>query len=342
MSESMSAPAASAASESAPASGAASDVLGQSGAGDIGNAPGVGQDAIAGDGSAQDSPAVTTPAEFIFNGRRYRDQAHAENAIQAMIGRVPHVQQENAQYQRQLAELQHELEALRALGLDPSAVQGGHEEKKAKEALQETLAKSGDLDFIAQLAEDPNIGLKGAIYELSRIMDERAEAREQAFLEQHVQPIIMQGKTEQTMTQVSRTLRELAQEFPELDPNNESPEAQQAQAFVLPLVKKLFKPEALAEMPDAVLGLAAMAYRETYGTPSIAQPPGSSGSPSAFAAEAAEAVAGGGPIPGLDGGNGVPRPGSGGNTPLDRIRRENREINSRTVKTPSGKVLWTE
>ena len=169
-------------------------------------------------------------------------------------------------------------------------------------------------------------------------MDERAAAREQAFLEQHIQPMIQNREIEQAMTGVSRSLRELSQAFPELDPSNESEEAQQAQAVILPMIQEFFRPEALAKNPQAVLGLAALAYRESYGMPMIAQPPGSSGAPSAFAAEAAEVAAGSG-LP-LEG-SGVPRPGNGSNSPLDRMRRENRELNSKTVRTPTGRPLFS-
>lgn len=338
MSETQSAPVGDSAATSAPGTAAAGDV-GQSGAGDFGNAPEVDSGATAGEGTAPDLAAGATPAEFLFGGRKYRDQAHAENAISAMIGRQPHIQRENAAMQRRLAEMEAELQALHALGLSPGATQGGREEQKAAEALHEKLAKSGDLDFIAQLAENPEIGIKGALYELQRLNDERAAAREQAFLENHIQPMLMQREVETAMTGVSRTLRELSQEYPELDPSNESEEAQQAQAVILPMIERLFKPEALAEMPDAVLGAAVMMYREAFGAPSFAQPPGSSGAPSAFAAGAAE-VAAGGTLP-MEG-NGVPRPGNGTNSPEDRIRRENRAINSRVARTPSGRPLGFE
>ena len=147
----------------------------------------------------------------------------------------------------------------------------------------------------------------------------------------------MRNETTNALNRAMSVTRELAQEFPELDPSNESEEAQAAQQEILGIVKA-FPPEMLVTNPDFVLGMAVMAYREMYGAPTFAQPPGSSGSPSAFAAEAAEAASGGA-LP-LDG-SGVPRPGTGTNSPLERIRRENRELNSKVVRTPSGRPLFS-
>jgi len=335
MSEATGAPAGGMAGGESSPSPAAAGSDGQTGA-TTGYAPGS-MDAGAGDGSAQLDSAVAAPAEFSFGGRKYRDQSHAENAIAAMIGRQPQVQHENAELRRQLNQMQAELQALHALGVDPGSIQGGQEgNKTAEEALQDRLAKSGDLDFLAQLAEDPKVGLRGALYEYTRLMDERAAAREQQFLEQHIQPMMQQRQVETAMTGVSRALRELSQAYPELDPENESEEAQQAQAVILPMIKEYFRPEALNSNPAMVLGLATLAYREAYGTPMIGQPPGSSGAPSAFAAQAAEAAATGN-LP-LEG-NGVPRPGNGSNSPIDRMRRENRELNGKMVRTPTGRPL---
>src|SRR5512139_4229987 len=107
MSETQSAPAGDSAA-SAPETAAAGDVGSQVGADGLGNAPEPGSGVAAGEESAPDVAAVAPPAEFTFNGRRYRDQKHAENAISAMIGKLPHTQRENAAMQRQLAEMKAE------------------------------------------------------------------------------------------------------------------------------------------------------------------------------------------------------------------------------------------
>jgi len=70
MSEDFGAPSGSAAG----APGSAADT--NTASADTGNAPGVGDDAAAGHGEAQQGSAPQSGG-FLFNGRLYRDQAHA-------------------------------------------------------------------------------------------------------------------------------------------------------------------------------------------------------------------------------------------------------------------------
>lgn len=329
-----SAPAESAAS--APGSSAAGDVGQSSGAVDSGHAPGFGDAGAV--GSAPDSAAAQTPAEYVFAGRRYRDQKHAESAIQAQIGRTPEVQRQNALYQRQLAEMQQEMRALRAMAAAFQGGQGGQgRQPEIPQSLADQLNKSGDLEWFSKLAEDPEIGLKGALYAFTQAQEKQAEAREQAFLEKHVQPLLLQQQFGNAMSRVSGVHRQLQQEFPELDDSNEAPGADEARQEILGIIQN-FPREMLVNQPELVLSCAVLLNRHMNGTPVFGQPPGSSGSPSAYAAEAAEAAAG---MPLQLDGSGTPRPRAGGHESVrDRMRRENKELNSKVVRTPSGRPLF--
>lgn len=336
----MGAPGGSAAS--APDSSAASsDVQTQVGAATDGNAP-VGSEGAAVDGQAQDSSSVTpAAAEFLFNGRKWRSQQHAEQAIAAQIGRTPQVQRENAMLQQQIAEMQQQMQALRALSGGLQGVQGeqgrGQKQDQTPQSLADELAKSGELAFIKKLAEDPEVGQEGALYALTQAIEKRMEARQQSLIEQHIQPLLMQRQADQALTRAFGATRQLAQHFPELDESNESPEAEQARAEILELIGQ-FPPDMLAQKPEFVISSACLLYREMNGIPTFAVPPGSSGSPSAIAAQAAEAA-----NQPLDiEGSGTPHPRVGGEAPIDRVRRENRALNSRVARTPSGRPLGFE
>jgi hypothetical protein len=276
-------------------------------------------------------------AEYVFAGRKYRSQADAEETLRGQSGRVATQQRENDYLRHELAEMQQQMVALRGL-VGPQGAQGASQQPEtqaeAAQSLADELVKSGELQFIQQIAENPEMGIGHAFYALTQALEKRMEAREANLRESVIQPITMQRDTTQAIDRSLGVTRQLAEFFPELDPSNQSEEAQYAQQEVLEVVKQ-FPPDMLIKNPEFVLGISALAYREMNGTPTFAQQPGSSGAPSAFAAEAAEAsMPGAAPLEG----SAVPRPG-GAETAQDRMRRA-KQASTPMVRSASGRALF--
>lgn len=214
----------------------------------------------------------------------------------------------------------------------PQAVQGGG----APGSFAERLATSGDLDFISQLAEEKGIG--HAMFEMARLMEQHTQEQIQGIRDQEITPFIENFQLQQGVTQLLSSVKPILSEFPELEADSDtSPEVAEAHEYVLNTLKDL-PPAWLAQNGPSAIRRAILEYRHLYGTPNFANPPGSSGSPSHYALAAAER---GGMQP-LNG-SGLPpqRFGNGQEAPQDRLRRENQQINAKTLRTPSGRALWT-
>lgn len=336
------APSASAAAASAPTGTDAAGVDGSQSA-VSGNAPGNGVDGGVGGGDlAQATASASQPGQYLFRGRTFRDQRHAEEVLGGEIDRVRGVQRQNSELQKQVEAANAELNALRGLlsqGQMPGRMQGmpqAPQNDGAPQSFADKLAKSGDLDFIAQLAEEK--GISHAMYEMARLMDQHTQEQIQGFRDQEITPFIRNYEMQQGLSRVMGSVKPVLAEFPELEADPEqSPEAAEAQQFVLERVKA-FPREWLAENGAVAVRQAILEYRHLYGTPNFANPPGSSGSPSAHALAAAER----GAVQPLNG-PGVPpqRPGGVVEGVQERMKRENREINAKTLRTPSGRALWT-
>ena len=284
-----------------------SDVTGaaQSASDDSGLAPGAAIDAAP---AAEITPPA--PSEFVFGGRRFASQKQAEDYFRSQIGRVPDMQRKTAEQDRQIAELSSTVQALqRALSVGPQAA--GPEPGSARgvqtpagpKAFADRLVESGDLQFITQLAEEKGLG--HAIYALADLMgNEINQVREQIRTEE-IQPFVRQGQFREVETRALGVARNLGSQFPEFDAQNQAPEAIEAQQEFVSTLKQ-FPPEFVAGNPELAMLATALVTRYHHGTPIFAQAPGTSGSPSARAAAAAEA---GMETPGpIDGSAARPRP----------------------------------
>src|SRR3989304_3268796 len=224
---------------------------------DTGNALGVGDDAAAGHGEAQQGSAPQSGG-FLFNGRLYRDQAHAEQAYKAQVGRVPEVQRQNAEYQRQVAQYEAELQALRqAVASQGYQGQGQGRQYGGQEAqsFAKELADSGELEFIANLADTHTVG--HAMYAMAEAMEKRMESQFQQFEAEKVIPFQMQQEIQQGTQRLLNNVKPMLSEFPELEADADLvPEAAEAQDFVLNAVRG-FPPEWLRGTPAAGEGAAA-------------------------------------------------------------------------------------
>jgi hypothetical protein len=344
MSETMAAPGGgdSAASAPAPAPSPAPSSDFQASAGS-GNAPEAGGDATTGDLTASASPAAAASAKFRFLNREWNDLSHAEQSIKAQIGRIPETQRQNAELTRKLAEASATIEALQRVAAGQrggeagqGAPQGRQDGGAAPQSLAEQLATDGTLKEIAEIANDPNYGIGHAMFVMAEAMEKAVNKRFESFRGDVVDPFIQKQTQAQHVARGFSATRELVTEgFPELDNDNHSPEAEEAQAHVLDFIRQI-PPETFVQDPKRFLRLAVLDYRHANGTPVFAQPPGSSGSPSDLASRAAERAAGGASP--LDG-TGVPRPGNGKEGPVDRMRRENK-IQTEMVTTAGGRKVF--
>src|SRR3990172_11842120 len=104
----------------APAAGLSTPVADSGSAVDVsasavpGAAPGVG-DAAAQTGAPADAAASPASAGFRFAGRQFNDQKHAEQAIQAELGRIRGTQRDKTRLETELAEVRRKLEVLSVL-----------------------------------------------------------------------------------------------------------------------------------------------------------------------------------------------------------------------------------
>lgn len=266
--------------------------------------------------------------------------------MRSQLGRFPETQRQLAEFQRQNAELSARLEALQSAFASnyapgPPNAQGvgqGSSTSPSSVGFADELVKSGDLQFIADLAEEK--GLAHAIYALADRFDQRQRALlgelEDGIMEQAVLPMQRHTEFSTHMSSMMGAARQLAQEYPELNEQDQSPEAQEAQGAIAEILKEL-SPEWTLQNPHRALRIAVEEYRRQNGTPGFAFQPGTSASPSARAALASElAQASVSPLSG----QGVPRPRPNGvpESDAERIRRENRAA-SNVLKSPSGRSL---
>jgi len=292
---------------------------------DLGHAPGVGGDAgLASDAAASVAAPASAPSEFVFGGRKFKSQAEAEAYLRRQLDsnrgltnkltRFEQLEAENAELHRAL-NLRHAGGEQGTTGGEPAASKGWGDE----------LTESGDLDLLQELAERAEAKgqnpLRHALYGLAQIMGERVSGLVDKSLEERIAPREAQDKFNEYMTGVTGAVHKLTPDYPELDDANQSPEANEARQAILAIWKSFPKEFSIGQ-PLRALRLAVQEYRETNGTPVFAVAPGTSGSPSAKVASAAERAAGAGTAV-LDSGTpSKPRPGAVPKTPQQELEEE--------------------
>lgn len=334
------APEASAATETQSASATSAA---PSASGDSGLAPGVAVDAAPPE-IVQAQASASPTGEFVFGGRRFQTQKQAEDYFRSQIGRVPDLQRKTAEYERQMQELSSTVQALqRALSVAPTPAgteQGQPGRVQAAQAgpkpFAERLVESGDLQFIQQLAEEKGLG--HAIYALADLMGHEIQQVREQLRTEEIEPIVRAQEFRQIEGRALGVAKNLGSEFPEFDNSNQSPEAVEAQQTFVSTLKQ-FPPEFVAANPELAMLATALVTRYQHGVPVFAQQPGSSGSPSARAAIAAEQAVN--PPSPLDESATKPnlRP-PGAESPLDRIRRENQQAQT-MVRSANGRPLFS-
>jgi len=202
------------------------------------------------------------------------------------------------------------------------------------------------LDYFNKLAQNPEIGVAGAIYEALKQKDTWDQKHfgkefEERFsqIEQTFQESEQRRETEAAMARTFTAAKSLVDEFPELDDGNHSEAAEEAQAAIIQMIQSVPQgPQWLKHNPEQALRWAAMEYRRTNGTPVFAVPPGTSESPSARVAAAAEKRSAGGET--LDG-SGVPKSKQGGKPAslADKWREDSNRLKGREATSPSGRRL---
>lgn len=315
-----------------------------------GSAPGGGVDAVVAEGTPA-AAAVASAAKFRILNREFNDQRHAEEILGSEIGKVRGLQRQNAELMKAKEQYEAELGALRELvqRSRQGQGQGGAEVERTvgPGSFAKELAENGELDVIAKIFADPEMGPAHAMYRMAELLDERNSRQVEQVREElrgELSQREVRSQQERAIAKAISVTRSLARDYPELDESNQSDEAIQAQQGILQILQSLPQgAEWLASDPEEALRYAAERYRRSYGTPVFAQPPGTSGSPSVRAAAAAEQVAAGQAATPLDG-SGVPRQRASGQpeSPIERIRRENREVNKKVATTPSGRPLGFE
>jgi hypothetical protein len=308
-----------------------------------GDAPGAGGDAQvdapAGTPEGQATPAQVSAAYKILN-REFRDQKHAEEVLGAEVGRARGLQ-------KSLNERDAEIKALRELlarptQVGPGQVQGSPDGKPQSDpkSFADELANSGELELLAKIAQDPEMGIGHAMYAMAQAFDKRLDDRLDQFRSDAIDPVGRRVEGSEQLARAFSAVESLTKDFPELLDYGENapPEVQDAQARILDTLSKV-PPEWLANNPKDAIWFAVKRNREQYGTPVIANQPGTSGSPSAMVAAAAEkASAASASIP-LDG-PGVPPQGerTGPETLTERWRREASHL-PKEATSPSGRKL---
>lgn len=334
------APSGGAAPEGSATSGAAGSDSGSLVSAGDGSAPVTGDDAAGAVAGQAASPAAVS--EFLFRGRKFRDQHHAEEVLGSEIERVRGLQRQNAELTQAKTRYESELQALRGLMTErgvPGQGQGvprGPQGSGGPQSGLEAMLSPERFHFYQKLAEDPEIGLAGAMYAQQQDLVKAVREEMETLKTEAIQPIVQRNESAQAVAKVFGAAKALATSgYPELDDSNKSPEAEEAQTEILSILQEL-SPAYIRNNPERALRMAVLEYRERNGTPVFATQPGTSGSTSVRAALAAEA-AGQGTTP-LDG-TGTPRPRPGGvESPQERIRRENREVTTQ-LTTPSGRPL---
>lgn len=316
-----------------------------------GSAPGGGVDAGTA-GEATGTPAAQSAAQFAFLKRKFNDQKHAEEVLGSEIGMTRGLQRQNAELTKRLSTMEAELNALRPLVVERQTPRGqgqgvreGASAPGASQSFAKELAESGELELIAKIAADPEMGMGHAMYRMAELLDQRNSKQLEQLRGEVTGTLEEREARQKQQVAVARGLtaaKSLVTDYPELDNDNQSDEAIEAQQAILDIITNLPQgPQWLATDPTECLRYAAERYRRTHGTPIFAQPPGTSGSPSVRAAQAAEAA---GAVAATIEGSGVPRqrPNGQPETPAERIKRENREISGRTATTPKGRPLGFE
>jgi hypothetical protein len=290
-----------------------------------------------------------TPSEFQILNRKFKDRTEAERILGAEIGQKRNVQRENEQLKSQLQKFESELTGLRSLFQGHGGEtqrQGspqGQQPSGGPKSFAKELAETGELDVIAKIFSDPEMGPGHAMYRMAELFDKRQQEQVGRVREEilgQFQQTQVRSQQERAVAKAIGVTKALSADYPELDGNNQSDEAIEAQQGILEIIKALPQgAEWLATDPEEALRYAAERYRRTNGTPMFAQPPGTSGSPSVLAAHAAEKAASAAASVPLDG-SGVPRqrPDGQRESYADKIRRENREL-SQGTKSPSGRSL---
>jgi hypothetical protein len=257
------------------------------------------------------------------------------------------MQRDNAKLVAEHQQAMEELSVLRALhggaprGGPGQGVPEGGRAPSGPQSFSEELLKSGELDFIANAAENPELGVKGMVLALAQAFDKRMDARVAQLQSEAIDPVVRRMEGAPIVARGLAAAQKLAVQFPEIADDNDSPEAEEAQQEILRTIEALPR-DWVRSNPDRAIKMAVMEYRDLHGVPTFAQPPGMSGSPSSLAASAAEAAAARTTAAPLDG-SGVPRqrPSGQPETFADRVRRENREV-AQVAKTPSGRPLGFE
>lgn len=312
----------------------------------VGNAPGAGADAGLGSegvaGAAEAAPDGTQVSDgYVFAGRKFRDQKHAEDYVKAQLGILPGTQRKLAALERMIDERSAELESLRRSGVSArGGVQGDggqHGEPAGQPAnWGKVLKDSGDLDLISEIAETKGFG--AAAYALSTVIGERVEASIQQQIEQRVEERLNksdnQRQFEMHMNKVQSAIRQLGQTYAEFDESNTTPEAEEARLGIIEIWKSFPREFSLGN-PLRALKVAVQEYREQHGTPVFAIPPGSSGSPSARVAAAAERGSAGDSV--LDTGvRARPRPAAQPASAQEELAQSLSKADAVNAKTSSG------
>lgn len=329
------------ASGSAPEAASAAGSTSESVSAGDGNAPVAGVDAGAEGGGDAQAPQLTA-AQFQFLNRQFRDQKHAETALNSELQMVKGLQRQNAeltkakaQYEARVAALE-QMVAGRPAQIPGQGVPQGPQGPGGPRSGLEAMLSPERFHFYQKLSEDPEIGLAGAMFAQQQDLVKAVKEEMETLKSEAIQPIVQRNEQAQAIAKVFGAAKQLAASgYPELDNDNRSPEAEEAQQQILSILQEI-PADYLRANPERALRMAVLEYRERNGTPIFAQQPGTSGSPSVRAAMAAEAAA-----PGLNplDGSGTPRPRQGGpETPADRIRRENREATV-TLRSEKGRPL---
>lgn len=359
----------------APVEGSGSEAVGvetdaSAGGGDApaaGDDARVGGEAVAGEaGEAETAPAVT-PAEFLILNRKFRDQKHAEEVLGSEIGAKRGLQRQNAELSKRLERMESQIEdystRLRGDGSGKPVQGQGQGSNGEAESFAEHLAKSGQLDFFNKLAQNPEIGVAGAIFEALKAQEEwqgKHQDNRVSQLEERIVQSDVQRAQEAALARTFTAAKGLTKEFPELDDADPSaPDAaheerewiHQTIIGYLQSTPQAIHPKTgqpvptgvmwLQEKPDEAIRWAATKFRSEYGTPVFAQPPGTSESPSAKAVAAAEKKAAAEASEPLDG-SGVPRQRRGEQKPrtlADKWREGSSNLKGREATTPSGRKL---
>jgi len=331
--------------DAAPAGDSAAGLGGQGSGSDAsagsGHAPGAGDDATSGQGGQAAAAASPGPAAgaFTFAGRQFPSQAKAEEWAKSHVGRVPDLQRKVATYEQQLATQRDELDrATRALALrHAEGGQGGQSGKDAAsgpKSWADELVDSGELEFIADLAETKGLG--HAVYALAQQFDKRFQGALKEQLQGAVGPIQQRREFEEHVGRTLTAVRQLSSDYPELDESNQSPEAAEARDEIIRIWTSLPREFALGD-PGEALRYAAFRYRNQHGTPTWAVPPATSGSPSAGVARAAER-AGAVPDGAVLDGSGTPRQRPNGKpaTRAEAFEKDLEDASRSRIAAPDG------